>query len=129
MNVPSFLSPFLEGESRNRLLQGLTVGVIATLIIGFSLGGWSTGAAVKAKVDNAVLTTTVSVLAPICADRFEIAAKANDDLVVKLTAVSSWQRNEHLLKAGYATFAGEAEPNAAVAEACSRLVSTAFKLQ
>ena len=35
MEVPSFLSPFVDGYSPKRLFQGLAVGVIGTLIIGF----------------------------------------------------------------------------------------------
>jgi hypothetical protein len=36
MEVPSIL----KGESLTRLCQGAAVGAIATIIIGFSWGGW-----------------------------------------------------------------------------------------
>ena len=39
MQVPSILS----GESRTRLLQGIAVGAVASVVIGFSWGGWMTG--------------------------------------------------------------------------------------
>ena len=40
MQVPSILL----GKSRTRLLQGIAIGAIASMVIGFSWGGWVTGA-------------------------------------------------------------------------------------
>ena len=37
MQVPSML----QGESLKRLLQGAAAGAVATIIVGFSWGGWS----------------------------------------------------------------------------------------
>jgi len=129
MEVPSFLSPFVEGDSPKRLFQGLAVGVIGTLIIGFGWGGWNLGGTVDQKVETASRTSMVAALAPICADKFERAAKADNDLVVKLNAVDSWMRDDHLMKAGWATFPGRAEPDRDVASACAELLNTALKLK
>ena len=129
MKVPLFLSPFVEGDSPKRLFQGLAVGVIGTLIIGFNWGGWNLESTVEEKVETASSTSMVAALAPICADKFERAAKADNDLVVKLTAVSTWQRDDFLMKAGWATFPGGAEPDRNVADACAELLNTAFKLK
>ena len=129
MEVPSFLSPFVDGDSPKRLFQGLAVGVIGTLIIGFGWGGWNLGGTVDQKVETASRTSMVTALAPICADKFERAAKADNDLVVKLTAVDSWMRDDHLMKAGWATFPGGAEPDRGVASACAELLNTALKLK
>ena len=129
MEVPSFLSPFVEGDTPKRLFQGLAVGVIGTLIIGFGWGGWNLGGTVEKKLETARRTSMVAALAPICADKFERAAKADNDLVVKLAAVDSWQRDSHLMKTGWATFPGGAEPDRGVAEACATLLNTALKLK
>ena len=129
MEVPSFLSPFVDGDSPKRLFQGLVVGVIGTLIIGFGWGGWNLGGTVEKKLETASRTSMVAALAPICADKFERAAKADNDLVLKLNAVSSWQRDDHLMKAGWATFPGGAEPDRGVANACAELLNTALKLK
>ena len=129
MKVPLFLSPFVEGDSPKRLFQGLAVGVIGTLIIGFGWGGWNLGGTVDQKMETASRTSMVTALAPICADKFERAAKADNDLVVKLAAVDSWQRDSHLMKTGWATFPGGAEPDRGVAEACATLLNTALKLK
>ena len=129
MEVPSFLSPFVEGDTPKRLFQGLAVGVIGTLIIGFGWGEWNLGGTVEKKLETASRTSMVAALAPICADKFERAAKADNDLVVKLTAVDSWMRDDHLMKAGWATFPGGTEPDRSVAEACATLLNTALKLK
>ena len=129
MKTPEFLAPYVDGDSPTRLFQGLAAGVIATLIIGFGFSGWTLGGTAKEQVETAKLEAMVSALAPICADKFEHAAKANNDLIKKIAAVDSWQRDGHLLKAGYATFPGGQEPSNNVAEACAALLNTALKLK
>lgn len=129
MKVPSFLSPYFEGDSPTRLFQGLAVGVLATLIVGFNWGGWELGGTVEKKVSAASQAALVTALAPICADKFQQAAKDDNNLIVELTAVSAWQRDTHLKKAGWATFPGGAEPDSAVAKACAALLKTALNLE
>ena len=129
MQAPSFLSPYIDGDSPTRLIQGLAVGVVGTLIIGFNWGGWNLGSTVEQKVAAASQEATVAALAPICADKFVKAAKNNDGLVVKLNAVDSWQRDRFLRKAGWVTFPGGLEPDNNVAEACAALLTTTLKLK
>jgi len=129
MKVPSFLSPFLDGDSPKRLFQGLAAGALGALIIGFGWGGWNVSSTVKDKVETAELASMVAALAPICAAKFKRAAKADNDLLVKLNAVDSWQRDTHLTKMGWTTFPGGAKPDSHVAEACANLLNTALKLR
>lgn len=128
MKAPSFLAPYVDGDSPTRLFQGLVVGAIATMVVGFNWGGWALGSTVEKKVSEATEVTLVAALAPICAERFQNAAEEDENLIVELTAVSSWQRNNHLKAAGWATFPGGAEPDSAVATACAALLTTALKL-
>ena len=129
MKMPSFLSPYLDGDSPARLFQGLAVGVIGTMIIGFNWGGWHLGSTVEKQVMAATEMARVSALAPICADKFQQAAAKNDALIPELQAVSSWQRESHLKKAGWATFPGGAEPYDEVADACASLLRETLKLK
>lgn len=129
MKTPEFLAPYVDGTSPTRLLQGLVVGAVGAMAIGFGLGGWNTGGTVEKKVEMASNSATVAALAPICADKFEQAAKADGDLIVKLNAVSSWQRDDHLADDGWTTFAGGAEPNRNVAKACLTMIETALKTE
>ena len=129
MKVPSFLSPFVDGDSPKRLFQGLAAGVIGTMVIGFGWGGWNVGSTVEQKVETAGVSAMVAALSPICAAKFEQAAKADNDLIIKLSAVNSWERDNYLMKTGWTTFPGGGEPNYAVAQACSELLNTALKLK
>jgi hypothetical protein len=129
MKVPSFLSPFIDGDSPKRLLQGLVVGVVATLVIGFNWGGWQLGSTTRDMVETASQDATVAALAPICAEKFERAANADGSLVTELGALNSWDRDNHLIKAGWVTFAGDAQPDDNVAVACASLLSKTLSLK
>jgi len=129
MKIPSFLSPFLDGDSPKRLLQGLAVGVIGMAVIGFGWGGWQLGSTVDERVETATQAAMVAALALICADKFEQAAEANNGLADELGAPSSWERDSHLIKAGWATFPGGAEPDDKVADACANLLSKTLNLK
>ena len=76
MQVPSML----HGESLTRLLQGMAVGAIAALVIGFSWGGLVTGTTANRMASAAETNGQMSVLVPICAAQF----LATDGAVAKL---------------------------------------------
>ena len=129
MRTPAFLSPYVDGKSPTRLIQGLVVGVVATVVIGFSTGILLLGSTAAKNADVAAQTAMVQALAPICAAKFEEAANADNGLVASFAAVKSWQRDSHLIEAGWATFPGGAEPNNDVAEACAKLLDTALEIK
>lgn len=118
MKTPKWMNPGFKGAA---------VGAVALAIVGFSWGGWVTGSTAEQMMDTATQTAMVAALAPICADKFQLAAKADNGLIVDLKAVSSWERDGHLKKAGWATFPGGAEPSNKVAEACANLLSEVLK--
>jgi hypothetical protein len=76
MEVPSIL----HGESRTRLLQGIAIGVIATVVVGFSWGGWVTGTTAKIMASAAETRGQMSALVPLCVAQF----MATDGAVAKL---------------------------------------------
>jgi hypothetical protein len=76
METPSIL----HGESLRRLLQGVAVGTIATIIIGFSWGGWVTGGSARSMTAAAETKGEMSVLVPLCVTEF----MATDGAVAKL---------------------------------------------
>ena len=129
MRKPSFLSSYVDGKSPTRLLQGLVVGVAATLIIGFATGVLLLGSTATKNAEAAAQAATVQALAPICAAKFEEAANAENGMVANLAAVKSWQRDSHLIEAGWATFPGGMEPDSDVAEACADLLTTALEIK
>ncbi|MFC1665327.1 hypothetical protein ACFL17_06830 [Pseudomonadota bacterium] len=129
MKTPSFLSPYLDGDSPTRLFQGLVVGVVGVMLIGFNADGWTRGKTVDEKVAEATQTAFVTALAPICANKFEKAAESDNSLVAAFSKADSWNRDGYLKKAGWVTFPGGAEPNLGVADACADLLKVALKLK
>jgi len=120
MNIPEWVKPGLYGA---------VAGAAALAIVGFAWGGWMTGGDAKMKVEAASQTAMVAALAPICANKFEQAANTDTSLIAKLTAVDAWERDGHLIKAGWATFPGSAKPDSDVAKECLSLLKKSLKLK
>ena len=126
MQVPSFLSSYLEGDSPKRFLQGIALGAIATMVVGFNWGGWTLGSTAQGMAEKSAQAAVVQALAPICADKFRQAAEASVNLA-ELKKVSSWQQDTFIEKGGWATFPGMTSPDRGVAQACANLLASAAK--
>ena len=129
MKAPSFLSPYLDGDSPKRMLQGLVVGAVGVMLIGFNADGWTRGKTDYEQVTDATQTAYIKALAPICAEKFEQASKTNDSLKIGLNDTNSWERDSYLVKAGWVTFPGGADPILRVADACADLLKVALELK
>ena len=116
MQVPSML----QGESLKRLLQGAVAGAIATMVVGFSWGGWSLGSTADKMAKEQSELAVVAALAPVCADKFralpDVAAKT-----IALSKVESWKRVEEFPKE-FVTLPGERSPSSALVKACYALL-------
>lgn len=103
------------------LFWACAASIVATMIIGFTWGGWVTGGTAvrtaEARADDAVAKR----LAPICVVRFK-ADPAKDAKLKELKDTGSWQQAEYVQKQGWATMPGEESPDRQVAEACARLL-------
>ena len=106
MQVPSILL----GESRTRLLQGMAIGAVAAMAIGFSWGGWVTGATSNKLAAERAGAAVVTVLTPICVEKFMQNADAQANLVALRKISSNWQQGEYLEKGGWATRPGATSP-------------------
>ena len=116
------LPAILQGDSLTRLLQGAAAGAVATLIVGFYWGGWVTGGTAKDMVQRGSSAAVVSVLSPICVDRFQRSAEAVSNMT-ELKKVSSYQQGSFIEKGGWATMPGNERANSSVAEACATMLS------
>jgi len=118
------LPAILEGASLTRLVQGAAVGAIATIIIGFSWGGWMLGSTAKKLASDETRSAIVTVAAPACAEHF--ANKANDEKWAEYQKVDTWRRDTYLKDAGYATMTGLANDystSSAIADACVKALN------
>jgi hypothetical protein len=114
------LPPFLQGDSLTRLLQGIAIGAVGAIIVGFYWGGWMLGSTADKMAMQRTETAVVAALAPECAAKFaalpDAAAKK-----AALAKVDSWKRSEEFPKE-LVTLPGGTSPNSDLVEACFKLV-------
>jgi thioesterase domain-containing protein len=115
MQVPSILL----GESRTRLLQGIVIGAVASMVIGFSWGGWVTGATANKLAADQAGAAVVTVLTPICVEKFMQNGDANENLAALRKITSNWQQGQYLEKGGWATRPGATSSDYELARACA----------
>jgi dienelactone hydrolase len=107
-------------------IWGAVVGSILTMIVGFSWGGWTTSStANQAAIQRADAAVTTAFV-PICLAKEKVDASKGKKLGELKAITASYDQTDFVMKAGWATFPGKADPNRDVAEACaSALVATA----
>ena len=115
MQVPSILL----GKLRTRLLQGIAIGAVASMVIGFSWGGWVTGATANKLAAEQASTAVVTVLTPICVEKFMQNGDAQANLVALRKISSNWEQGQYLEKGGWATRPGAPSSDYELARACA----------
>jgi hypothetical protein len=97
---------------------GLVIGSIATMIVGFSWGGWSTSSSTDRLAMDRSNAAVTAALVPVCLEK----SKGDPARTKKLGALkalsSSYDQRDAVLKDGWASV-GEAEGNRDVADACA----------
>ncbi|MGB8632167.1 MAG: hypothetical protein WCD69_22785 [Xanthobacteraceae bacterium] len=121
MQVPSIL----RGESRTRLLQGIAIGAVASMVIGFSWGGWVTGSTAIKLADERANTAVVTALTPICVEKFLQNSDAKANLAVLQKISTNWEQGDYLEKGGWATRPGAISPDYQLARACAEKLAQA----
>lgn len=116
------LPTMLQGDSLKRLLQGAALGGFAAIAIGFGMGGWVLGGSAAKQVEVGAHKAVVAVLAPICAEKFQLDENAATNLA-SLKGESSWQRANFIEKGGWAILPGNDKPGPGVASACAALLN------
>jgi hypothetical protein len=96
--------------------------IVATLIIGFSLGGWVTGGTAREMAEGAAGKARAQVAAAVCVEKFTHAADARPQLASLKEISSSWKRQSFIRDGGWTTVAGEKYNDAA--ELCADQLMT-----
>lgn len=117
MEMPAIL----QGESLTRLLQGTALGAVAAIVIGFGWGGWTLESAAAKRTADSTKNAVVAVLAPICADKFQSAADAEDTLKA-FNKESTYQQASFVEKGGWAVLPGSDKASDGVARACAKIL-------
>ena len=108
--------------TKEHLFWTAVAAVIATVAIGFGAGGWVTGGTSQKLADQAAEASHDQLAAAVCAREFMRASDARARLA-NLQKLQAWEREQQLVKDGWATMPGEREPDRDAAELCvSRLV-------
>jgi pimeloyl-ACP methyl ester carboxylesterase len=121
MQVPSIL----RGESLTRLLQGMAIGAVTSMVIGFSWGGWVTGGTAVKLADERANTAVVAALTPICVEKFLQNSDAKANLAVLQKISTNWEQGDYLEKGGWATPPGTTSPDYHLARACAEKLAQA----
>jgi hypothetical protein len=93
--------------------------VLATLVLGFTWGGWVTGSTVQRAAIVAAHDAVTTRLVPVCVAQFE-QDPGRDAKLKKLRATDSWLQTDYVREQGWATMPGETGADARVAEACAK---------
>jgi hypothetical protein len=88
----------LQGESLSRLLQGAAAGAVASIVIGFSWGGWVTGTTANRLAAERADTAVVAALTPVCVEKFLQNSDAQANLAVIMKIPSNWEQGEYVQK-------------------------------
>jgi len=98
-------------------LWGAVAGAVAISVIGFSSMGWTLGSTAERMAADRAESTVVSVLAPICVEKFQQQANSAAKLI-EFKKAASWDQRALIEKGGWATTPGTEKMNSAVASAC-----------
>ena len=96
---------------------GAAIGAAATLLVGFTWGGWVTQATASSMARESADGAVLAALVPICVAQSQRDPGAKEKLD-QLTQASSWSRGDLLEKTGWATVPGTDSPNRVLAAAC-----------
>ena len=116
MNLPEWLKP---------AVYGAVSGAVAISIAGFSWGGWVTGGSAREMADDQARLEVVAALVPVCVEQSRLDPNAIATLA-SLKDETSYKRGEMLMKTGWATMPGSADPDKNVAKACMDKLAEQF---
>jgi hypothetical protein len=127
MRLPEILDrplpEILERPSLTRLLQGACIGSLATVLLGFSWGGWMLGSTAREIAVNDMSRALVPVLAPMCADKLRNGPNGSLNLV-GFRKVEPWQQPLYIIQKGdWAMVPGMRSPDFAIARECANIVA------
>ena len=111
----------LNWEKIKSFFWNAIVGAILISIVGFSWLGWVTGGTAQQEAKQSAEKSVNDRLAKICV--YQFGKDPEKDLKLKeLKEKSSYERDDYVMKQGWATMPGEEEPERGVADKCAELL-------
>ncbi len=110
--------------SKSMLFGACVATAIATMVIGFSWGGWVTGGTSRGMASTAADTARDELASTICVERFR-AAPNSAELLVELKAIpENYAKRTFVEKGGWATMPGQTSATGRTAESCAAALSS-----
>jgi len=110
MQIPTWTKPGVTGA---------IVGAIATMIIGFSQGGWYSGGSAERLAQERSEVAVIDALVPICISQ----SKLDPDTAAKLGQLvamkTSYEQRDFVISSGWATMPASDGPNRDLASKCA----------
>lgn len=103
------------------LFFGVAIGAVATLLLGFTWGGWVTASKAEAVARDRADTAVVAALAPVCVANYRRSDNAQTDYAA-LKKLNSWERASFVEKAGWAKMSGSTSINTIMARTCAEMI-------
>jgi hypothetical protein len=120
---PSIRQMWSQSRPTKRLLLWACVAtMVATIVVGFTWGGWITGGKARYAAEGMASDAVAKRLAPICVVRFKADPQRAEKLK-ELNEVSSYGKGDYVKKQGWATMPGEEGPDSRVADECAKLLA------
>lgn len=96
--------------------------IAATMIIGFTAGGWVTGGTATSMAQTAAQDGRTKLAASLCVNKF--VAGADAAAFTELKDASSWNRDDLIEKGGWAKIEGVDAEIPGVADACAERIAS-----
>ena len=114
MKIPTWTKPAIVGA---------IAGAVATMILGFSQGGWYTGKSAELLAHQQSKTAVIDALIPICISQQKLDPDATAKLGQLVAMKTSYEQRDFVMKTGWATMPAADEPNRDLAAACAETLS------
>jgi len=105
--------------SKTILVWACIAAVIATIVVGFSWGGWVTGGTSQPMAKAAGDTARGELASAICVERFNAAPDAAAKLAEFKAIPDSYKKRQFVEAGGWATMPGQTSPDRRGAEGCA----------
>jgi hypothetical protein len=117
---PSFSRRWEDYQpSKTMLVWACIAAVIATIVVGFSWGGWVTGGTSQNMAKEAGDTARGDLASAICVERFNAAPDSAAKLAEFKAILDSFKKRQFVESGGWATMPGQTTPDRLGAQACA----------
>lgn len=91
---------------------------VATIVLGFTVGGWVTGGTAQEMAENAVDEARAQLVANVCVEKF-VSSEQFASQLTALKETSSWDRDSMIADGGWTTLPGLEDAVGGAADLCA----------